>query len=74
LYNKPSIKIIKSLNEFKTILRQTSNLPVGSRTVVLGFFDITEDQAHGQDDNTAAEGYPMDPWGQFQASADSLRG
>jgi hypothetical protein len=38
------------------------------KTVVLGFFakeDIVDD---------GADAYSIDPWGQFQAAADSLRG
>lgn len=64
---------MKSLVEIKTKIKENSSKS-STKTVVLGFFNMTEDEALGKDDSVAAEGYSIDPWGQFQASADALRG
>lgn len=40
-------------------------------TVVFGLINIDEASAAADE---ALEGYSIDPWGQFQAAADSLRG
>lgn len=60
----PSVKQITTLQQMKVILE--TNL----EAVIFGMFsedDIDEDSAE-------SEGYGIDAWGQFQASADSLRG
>jgi len=58
--------------DIKNKLKQNAQGP--RRAVVLGFFNISEDQAYGFDETATIEGYSIDPWGQFQASADFLRG
>lgn len=57
--------MVSTLAEMKQRLKRERD---GKRTVVLGFFaeeDITDD---------GGDAYSIDPWGQFQAAADSLRG
>ena len=57
--------MVTTLAEMKQRLKRERD---GKRTVVLGFFaeeDITDD---------GGDAYSIDPWGQFQAAADSLRG
>lgn len=59
---KPSIQFLKTFDDIRKPLKNRSN------TIVIGFFgsaDVTED---------VAEMYSMDSWGQFQATADALRG
>lgn len=44
-------------------------LEKSSSAIVFGLFDVDDIQ-----ESDAVEGYSIDPWGQFQAAADSLRG
>lgn len=57
--------MVSTLSEMKQKLKKERE---AKKTVVLGFFakeDIVDD---------GADAYSIDPWGQFQAAADSLRG
>lgn len=70
------MQLVRTLPEIKAKLRSAGSgaSPSNSKTVVLGFFDISEEEALGRDDTAVAEGYGLTPWGQFQAAADALRG
>eukprot|EP00596_Hydrurales_sp_CCMP1899_P010056 CAMPEP_0119038502 /NCGR_PEP_ID=MMETSP1177-20130426/7464_1 /TAXON_ID=2985 /ORGANISM="Ochromonas sp, Strain CCMP1899" /LENGTH=571 /DNA_ID=CAMNT_0007001167 /DNA_START=151 /DNA_END=1863 /DNA_ORIENTATION=- len=63
--SQPSVRMVSTLSEMKQKLKKERE---AKKTVVLGFFakeDIVDD---------GADAYSIDPWGQFQAAADSLRG
>lgn len=61
---QPSVRIVSSLSEMKRSLKTQQ------KTIVLGFFG----KDSMTDEDIVAEGYSVEPWGQFQAAADSLRG
>ena len=60
----PSVKIVASLSEMKQKLKKDVK-----HAVVLGFFDSKDVAVEDSGDV-----YSIEPWGQFQAAADSLRG
>jgi hypothetical protein len=62
------VRVVTTIEEMKRRLERD----VG-RSTVLGFFG-SADIAEGADDGADGSGYSIDPWGQFQAAADSLRG
>ncbi len=64
---KPSVTILTDMGEIKSAMKEERGIPI-----VLGFFDGEE--AVGDDASTLEEGYDLSTWGQFQASADALRG
>ncbi|KAJ1430041.1 hypothetical protein B484DRAFT_449113 [Ochromonadaceae sp. CCMP2298] len=60
---EPSVRYIKTVEEMQRVVEGNLN------TVIFSVFneaDMVED--------TSAEGYSIDAWGQYQAAADSLRG
>jgi len=59
------VKPISTVKEMKKVLSENSN------TVVFALMN-PEDASAASDETI--EGYSIDPWGQFQAAADSLRG
>jgi hypothetical protein len=60
---EPSVRYINTVEEMQRVVEGNLN------TVIFSVFneaDMVED--------TSAEGYSIDAWGQYQAAADSLRG
>lgn len=62
--SQPSVKVVSSLAELKQKLKKEAR-----QAVVLGFFEIKDLAVEDSGDS-----YSIEPWGQFQAAADSLRG
>lgn len=56
------------MKEVKTIEELRKSLSATTQTTVLGFFD----ESHLLDEQN--EGYSVDPWNQYVAAADALRG
>ena len=54
-----------SVDELKAMMKGD----VG-KTIVVGLFQSSD----FAEDTAVTEGYSLEPWGQFQASADALRG
>ena len=64
---KPSVTVLTEMDEIKRVMVAERRAPT-----ILGFFD--GDDIEGNDAISSEEGYDMSSWGQFQASADALRG
>ena len=62
--SRPSVKVVASLAEMKQALKKDAK-----NVVVLGFFDQKDVAVEDSGDT-----YSIEPWGQFQAAADALRG
>ncbi len=62
----PSVKLLRSFDDVKRLLKTDQN---AANSMVLGLFeeDVLEESDEGED-------YSVSPWGQYQATADALRG